>query len=64
MPSVVDRGLTAGDDPIDRATFRDGETESHYTMGLGLAFKSLKLDLAFDGSDLIKTGSFSLIYNF
>ncbi len=53
-----------GDDPIERATFRGGDTETHYAAGLGLAFRSLKLDLAFDSSTLVKTGSFSLIYSF
>ena len=53
-----------GDDPIDRATFRGGEEQTHYAAGLGLAFRSLKLDLAFDQSDLANTGSFTLIYSF
>ncbi len=53
-----------GDDPIDRATFRGGDEETHVAMGLGLAFKSLKLDFAFDESDLARTGSFTMIYSF
>ncbi len=53
-----------GADPIDRATFRGGDDEVHYALGLGLAFKSLKLDLAFDDSDLATTSSFTLIYSF
>ncbi len=53
-----------GDDPIDRATFRGGDEVTHTAMGLGFAFKSLKLDLAFDDSDLARTGSFTMIYSF
>lgn len=53
-----------GDDPIDRATFRGGGEEMHTSAGLGFAWRSLKLDLAFDESDLVKTGSFSLVYSF
>lgn len=53
-----------GDDPIDRATFRGGDQETHYSMGLGFAFQSLKLDLAYDDSDVARTGSFTLIYSF
>ena len=54
----------SGDDPIDRATFRGGESETHFAAGLGLAFKSLKLDLAFDAASSVDTGSFTLIYSF
>ncbi len=54
----------SGPDPIDRATFRGGDDLRHEALGLGLAFRSLKLDLAFSSSDLVKTGSFTLIYSF
>ena len=53
-----------GDDPIDRVSFRGGDEELHTAVGLGLAFKSLKLDFAFDSSKVLKTGSFTLIYSF
>ncbi len=53
-----------GGDPVNRATFRGGEEESHFAMGFGLAFDSLKLDFAFDDADRIKTGSFTMIYSF
>ncbi len=54
----------SGADPIDRATFRGGDDLTHQALGLGLAFKSLKLDLAFSFSDLVRTGSFTMIYSF
>ena len=53
-----------GIDPIDRATFRGGDEEIHYAIGLGLAFRSLKLDVAFDNADRLRTASFTLIYSF
>ena len=54
----------SGDDPIDRATFRGGESETHFAAGLGMAFRSLKLDFAFDAASSVDTGSFTLIYSF
>ncbi len=53
-----------GADPVDRATFRGGSDEIHFAAGLGFAWKSLKLDLAADWSDVVSTGSFSLVYSF
>ena len=53
-----------GADPIDRATFGGGREETHYAAGFGLAFKSLKLDVAFDDADSLTTGSFTLSYSF
>ncbi len=54
----------SGADPIDRATFRGGEERTHWAFGLGMAFQSLKLDFAFDTSERVETGSFTLIYSF
>lgn len=41
-----------------------GNDEVHTSFGIGFAFKSLKLDLGFDQSDRVDTGSFSMVYAF
>jgi long-subunit fatty acid transport protein len=53
-----------GGEPLDRATFRRGEDELHFTLGLGLVFGTFQLDLGIDVSDLVDTGSISTIYSF
>ena len=53
-----------GQDPVNRFTFRPGRDETHFAVGLGIAFKHLKLDLAVDDGDSVTTGAFSLIYSF
>lgn len=49
---------------IDRALFRPGEDEMHYTLGLGWAFPQFQLDLAADFSDNIRTLSASGVVRF
>ena len=41
-----------------------GDDDIHTSFGLGLAFQNLKLDLGYDQSDRINTGSFSMVYAF
>jgi long-subunit fatty acid transport protein len=51
-------------DPEHRALFHPGEDEIHFSVGLGLAFRSFQIDLAADFSDLVDTFSLSAIYSF
>jgi len=51
-------------DPEHRALFRPGEDAVHVTMGVGVAFTSIQIDLAADFSDLVDTFSLSAIYSF
>ena len=53
-----------GEDPVSRALAPPGDDELHLAAGLGLAFSSFQLDLAFDLSDAVDTASLSAIYNF
>ena len=51
-------------DPFSEALFRAGSDEVHFSLGLGLVFRALQLDLAVDLSDLVDTASLSIIYGF
>lgn len=53
-----------GDDPFARAIFQPGDDTIHYSIGLGLAFRSFQLDLGVDISDLVDTAAISAIYSF
>ncbi len=54
--------------PSGRAEFPTvvplGDNDVHTSYGVGLAFENLKLDVGYDQSDRIDTGSFSLVYAF
>ena len=54
----------SGEAPIVRLLLPVGDGETHVAAGLGLAMKHLKLDLGFDHSELVDTGSFSIVYSF
>lgn len=51
-------------DPEHRALFPPGEDELHVAVGVGLAFKTFQVDAGVDFSDLVDTGSLSVIYSF
>jgi long-chain fatty acid transport protein len=53
-----------GDDPFARAIFQPGEDTFHYSVGVGLAFRTFQLDLGVDISDLVDTAAISAIYSF
>jgi hypothetical protein len=48
-----------GENAAYRAVFRGGEDEIHWTGGLGVAFRALQLDVAFDYSDRVSILSIS-----
>lgn len=48
-------------DPEHRALFPPGEDELHVAVGVGLAFKTFQVDAGVDFSDLVDTGSLSVI---
>ena len=55
------------DDPnvdVDRAFFRSGSDEMHYTLGLGWAFPRFQIDLAADWSDNVDSYSASGVVRF
>ena len=55
------------DDPnvdVDRAFFRRGSDEMHYTLGLGWAFPRFQFDLAADWSDNVNSYSASGVVRF
>jgi long-subunit fatty acid transport protein len=55
------------DDPnvdVDRAFFRSGSDEMHYTLGLGWAFPRFQFDLAADWSDNVNSYSASGVVRF
>jgi hypothetical protein len=58
------RFRSISDDVEHRLLFQEGEDEIHFSLGLGLAFKSFQIDLAADFSDLVDTFSLSAIYSF
>lgn len=49
---------------IDRALFRPGDDEMHYSLGLGWAFPRFQFDLAGDWSDQVNTYSASGVVRF
>lgn len=49
---------------IDRAFFRNGDDELHYTLGLGWAFPRFQFDLAADWSDNVNSYSASGVVRF
>lgn len=53
-----------GDSAVTRALFPSGEDTVHFAVGVGLAFKSLQVDLGFDYSDNVSTASMSAIFSF
>ncbi len=53
-----------GADPFDRARFPGGDDATHLALGLGFAFRKLKIDIAGDFSDNVDTGAISFIYTF
>ena len=52
------------DDPLELALLPAGQDNVHFSLGLGVVFKNLQLDLAVDFSDLVDTAAISLIYQF
>lgn len=57
-------GPSAVDVDIDRALFRPGENETHYTIGFGWAFPQFQFDVAADFSENIRTYSASGVVRF
>ncbi len=49
---------------IDAALFRDGDDETHFSLGLGWAFPNFQVDFAADFSELVDTYSLSGVYRF
>jgi long-subunit fatty acid transport protein len=49
---------------IDRALFRPGDDEMHFSLGFGWAFQSFQLDFAGDWSDQVDTYSASGVWRF
>ena len=58
------RANEAEEDLFIRAVRQRGDDELHFTAGLGIAFKTIQVDLAVDFSDLVDTASISAIYSF
>ncbi len=54
----------ATDDPVLRGLLPRGDDETHYAVGLGVAFPSFQLDFGIDVADRVDTASLSAIYNF
>lgn len=52
------------EDFLDRALFRRGSDETHWSVGIGFVFPRFQLDLGIDVSDLVDTLSLSTIYGF
>ena len=53
-----------GPDVSQRPIFSPGDDELHYSLGLGLKFRDIQLDAAFDTSDRIDTFSLSAVFYF
>ena len=51
-------------DAFDRAIFQPGDDEIHVAVGIGVVFKRIQRDFAFDRSDLVDTASLSAIFHF
>lgn len=52
------------EDFLDRALFRRGSDEIHWSTGVGFVFQRFQIDLGVDLSDLVDTVSVSTIYGF
>jgi long-subunit fatty acid transport protein len=55
---------TFEDDPLERVLLPGGEDELHVSLGAGVVFKSIQIDLAVDISEQIDTAALSFIYQF
>jgi hypothetical protein len=53
-----------GDDPVQRALFHPGEDALHVSIGAGIAFKHLQIDVGADFSDGVDQVALSAIYSF
>lgn len=53
-----------GDDPFERALYPPGEDVLHLTVGAGIAFKWVQIDLGADFSDGVDQFALSAIYSF
>ncbi len=51
-------------DIFEKAVFRAGEDEIHFTGGVGLVFERFQVDFGADVSDLVDLASLSLVYRF
>ena len=51
-------------DPFQQALFPGGDDELHLAAGLGVAFRTYQIDLAFDVSELADTAAVSVIWQF
>lgn len=58
------RMRSTGSDDLTDALFRPGEDEIHVSVGFGVVFRALQLDLGVDFSGLVDTASISVIYGF
>ena len=58
------RTVATGEERVERALFRPGDDEVHWSFGLGLAFARLQVDFAADVSDAVDTVSQSATYRF
>lgn len=55
---------TFEDDPLEETLLPGGDDEIHISLGAGIAFQHLQIDLALDFSDLVNTAALSVIYQF
>ena len=55
---------TFENDPLEQALLPGGQDDTHLSLGCGIAFKNLQIDVGVDLSDLVDTGALSLIYRF
>ena len=53
-----------GDDPFQRALFQPGEDALHISVGAGIAFKRLQIDVGADFSDAVDQFALSAIFSF
>jgi len=53
-----------GDDPFQRALFHPGEDALHISVGAGIAFKRLQIDVGADFSDAVDQFALSAIFSF
>jgi len=53
-----------GDDPVQRALFHPGEDAVHISVGAGIAFKRLQIDIGADFSDAVDQFALSAIFSF
>ncbi|HSN69541.1 MAG TPA: hypothetical protein VLV48_09865 [Thermoanaerobaculia bacterium] len=59
-----DRVLCSGNRYRQDLTFSGGTEESHFSVGVGLAWPNFQIDAAYDTSDTYKIGSLSAVYRF